>query len=268
MIDGYLSNGSENMAVDEALFSLYDKSNGEPILRVYGWSCPTVSIGYFQRWADAVKKSECDRYHVALVRRPTGGRAVLHDNEITYCVVGATSSGPFAGGLMDCYKRIAECLGRGLRRVGVPQSGLTLAPAHRRLGAGRQPACFFVTAAFEIMYDGKKLVGSAQRRAGEVFLQHGSIPIRIDRRLINQVLNLGRNGQEPPEREPVAGPTCLEEVLGRQVSFEEAKDAIIEGFAEALGACVNRSNLNANERALAERLSKSRYGCDEWNLRR
>ena len=157
------------MAVDEALLLT---ASDRWTLRLYGWSKPTVSLGYAQPQRRGVDSRLAGRLGVAVVRRITGGRAVLHADEVTYAIVGPIDGGPLAGGVSVAYRRIAHGLRLGLSRLGVDAS-------LQRSGGARPPQergpCFAARSRHELEVDGRKLVGSAQRRSGGRLLQHGSI---------------------------------------------------------------------------------------------
>src|SRR5450756_1502613 len=158
----------ENMATDEALFDTACKS-GVPVLRFYGWTPATASLGFAQRASEALDFTEMDRRHVAWVRRPTGGRAVLHDMEVTYSVSIPQSDPLYALGLEASYEWICGPIVAALLAVGV---SATLAP-HGSTGFV-SASCFTAPGTTDIVACQRKLVGSAQMRTRDGFLQHGS----------------------------------------------------------------------------------------------
>src|SRR6266851_10371187 len=172
--------GAWNMAVDEALLDGVAAGIAPPTLRFYQWAPPCLSLGYFQPF-DVVDVAGCLRLGVDVVRRPTGGRAILHDRELTYSVALPASVLGHDGGVLPSYYRLSLALQDGLRRLGVPA---TLAPESAATGPiVHGPICFDRPSAREILLEGRKLVGSAQMRRGGGILQHGSILIepRIDK---------------------------------------------------------------------------------------
>jgi lipoate-protein ligase A len=198
------------MALDEALLESHRQGLAPPALRLYAWARPTVSLGYAQR----VEPDQLDTWHAAgadVVRRPTGGRAVVHAGDLTYSLV--TSGLP--PGVAASYRRIAAALGVGLARLGAPVSlAAGAAPP------GRGPACFAAATQADMCLDGRKLVGSAQVRRHGAVLQHGS-------------LYLART----PWLDMLPGQSALAtlpEVLGRPVSAEEVGTALAAGLSEAL----------------------------------
>src|SRR3989454_558532 len=173
--------GALNMAVDEVLLDAVAAGTAPPTLRFYEWKPPCLSLGYFQPF-DVVDVDGCRALGVDVVRRPTGGRAILHDRELTYSVALPASVLGQDGGVLPSYYRLSLALQDGLRRLGVPA---TLAPESAGGSAAHGPVCFDRPSAHEILLHGRKLVGSAQMRRGGGLLQHGSILIepRIDKLL-------------------------------------------------------------------------------------
>lgn len=165
-----------NMAIDDVLLA-GEGAQYAWTLRLYGWARPTVSLGYSQAWRDGYDPRIARRLGVDLVRRRTGGRAVLHDRELTYSMAGPGDRGPLAGGIHATYRTIAAGLQRGLERLGV-QVQVERGKARGGERAAAPGACFAVRSRYEILADGRKLLGSAQRRAGGRVMQHGSLPLQ------------------------------------------------------------------------------------------
>lgn len=229
------------MAVDEVLLRGYAREKGAPpTLRLYGWHPAAVSVGRRQPLAAGSG--------VEVVRRPTGGQAVLHEDERTYAVAGPLRRAPFPGGVLDTYQRIAGALVAGLRRM-----GLQVHAAEPLAGTARSApfSCFDVLGAHEIAWRGRKLVGSAQVRARGGFLQHGSLPRRLD--AVRLAAMLGH---------PVAEDrfTDLSRALGRTPSFEELDAALIEGFEEVFACTFQRDVLTDAEREAAALLAAHGHG--------
>ena len=255
------------MAIDEALFRCFDPNQDAPVLRLYGWHRPCISLGYFQRAAEAVKKETCEERGIDVVRRITGGRAVLHDQEVTYCVVGSVQKGVFAGRLLECYQMIASCLVRGCELLGLPANEIELATGKGPRAGAASPACFMTSSPYEILLNGRKLIGSAQKRGEEVFAQHGSIPLRLDLDLIASAIVLdGNDGTSLLGR--CLQPVSLECALGRTLSYDEVKSAIFRGFSERLGRCIEPSKLTKEESEVAFSLVRDKYCSDTWNFKR
>ncbi len=179
IIDGVLD-GQTNMAVDAALLDEVDSSREtQTIVRFYQWRQPTISLGRNQKIGKAVDVEYCEANGIDIVYRPTGGRAVLHDDELTYAVISNDSS-CFGDTIYGNYKRVSEALCLGYKNLGV---AAVLASDTRKPDISDNdgdPPCFLSPSRYELMVDGRKIVGSAQRRVRASFLQHGSMPITCD----------------------------------------------------------------------------------------
>src|SRR5438046_1852710 len=180
IIDGTLG-GAANMAVDAALLGEVERfPGGRTVVRFYGWRGPTISLGRNQKVENALDVDYCRSNGIDIVHRPTGGRAVLHDDELTYAVI-SNDTASFGDTIYGNYRRVSEALCLGYNRLGVPA---VLAPDTRKaepLIHDGDPPCFLSTSRYELMVDGRKIAGSAQRRVRRSFLQHGSMPITCNR---------------------------------------------------------------------------------------
>lgn len=208
-----------NMAIDEAILINSIKEWAQPTLRFYKWKKPTLSLGYHQK-LEEVNISECKKNNIDIVYRPTGGKAVLHKDELTYSFIAPCSE--FGDTLVETYKQINEALAIGLKTLG----------AKIEVYEGSQnpynntSACFRVHTQADLCYKQKKIGGSAQLRKDNFFLQHGSILIKRDIDILKKILNL-----KPKEFEDLLETTIsLEEILNPPVLWETVKDAIISGF--------------------------------------
>lgn len=245
------------MAIDHALAAAAVPC--EAVLRVYGWSSPTVSFGRNEpargRY-DALLDGTGSAAGLDFVRRPTGGRAVLHDRELTYAVVW-----PLRGvrDLRALYQRVNEALRVGLTRLGVPveTAGSTLGSSQHPNG----PPCFVAPAQGELVVRGRKLVGSAQCRVGHALLQHGSILMGGDQDALIEA-RAERGGGELAER-----PTTLAEVLGEEPSQAAVMEAVRWGFAVTFAGEWRVDSLRPHEIKLAEQLRR-RYASNTWTWRR
>jgi lipoate-protein ligase A len=167
--------GARNMAIDEALLEETAAGRSLPTLRLYAWEPPTLSLGFAQPAAD-VDRDALRRLGWGLVRRPTGGRAILHTDELTYSITAPETDPLMQGGVLESYRRLSLGLLAGLRLLGVEVQ----ADEGARGRAVRNPVCFEIPSQYEISAGGKKLIGSAQaRRLGGV-LQHGAFPLGGD----------------------------------------------------------------------------------------
>ena len=211
MIDPAGRPGTENMGLDQALLDDVDHRGDVAYLRLYRWNPPCLSFGRNEPALSRYDRSEIERLGVDVVRRPTGGRAVWHDDEVTYAVAAPVAA---FGCLRDSYHAIHRRLARALRALDVDA---TLAPPGARPGSLSAGACFAQPVGGEVLVRGRKVVGSAQVRQGTAFLQHGSILLGGSQDLVARV------SREPAR---VANATSLSEVLGRRVAFDEVARAI------------------------------------------
>lgn len=206
---------------------------GTPALRVYGWKPYAISLGYNQHRND-FDEAKCREAGIDIVRRPTGGRAILHADELTYCVV-MESEGK---NISESYGEISKALARGLQFLGADVEYVSSQPNFSllyRQSASGGLSCFTSSARYEIQHNGKKLVGSAQRRYSsggrEVILQHGSILLGPAHRRLSTLLTVdSQEIQNVVERDLETKTTDLSEVLGRTVTFEETAHAVKKGF--------------------------------------
>ncbi len=257
-------NGAWNMAVDEAIAAHAGRGDVPPTLRFYQWQPACVSLGRHQPLAD-IDLARCADLGYDVVRRPTGGRAILHTDELTYSVAGPQDHPILAGAVLDSYLRLSQGLLAGLERLGLR---VAKAPPNNRASADAGPVCFEVPSAYEIVAGGKKLVGSAQSRRQGWVLQHGTLPLVGDvTRLVDVVLF-------PDEAERVAQRQLLAEraatvqdALGHSVSFAEAAEALTVGFQEALGIRLEPGDLTPAEAAAAGELQHTVYGHEAWTGR-
>ena len=228
----YIDSGSNlgvyNMALDEELLARAQAGEDRPVFRLYAWKPPTVSIGRFQKIETAVNAEACKRLGFDLVRRITGGRAVLHDKELTYSIIARTDNPIFPNTVLGTYKVIAVGLLAGLRNLGIPAEIVSRVGryAERVDSKAKDAACFSSPSWYEILVNGRKIVGSAQRRVSGAFLQHGSILMDYDSQQEAAVIPGGCAGDVV---------TSIKRELGRDVPLDEVKQAFVQGFKEALG---------------------------------
>ncbi|MHB1191483.1 MAG: lipoate--protein ligase family protein [Longimicrobiales bacterium] len=241
--------GPLNMALDQAVAEL--ARPGEGVLRLYAWEPHTVSFGRNEPARGLYDTAAAEREGLAFVRRPTGGRAVLHAHEVTYCAV--LPVGTF-GGLREAYVRINQGLVEGLRALGCPAE---MALGGRALPPDAGP-CFQAPAPGEVVLAGRKLVGSAQVLVGDAILQHGSVILGGDQ---SALARLTGGGADP------APPATLESVVGPR-PWREVAEALAAGLGLALGGAWSQGEVTPQEEAGALRLEQERYATDAWTWRR
>jgi lipoate-protein ligase A len=257
------ADGATNMAVDEAILTAVVEGLSPSTLRFYAWSPPCLSVGRNQPLAD-VDLSACRRAGVDVVRRPTGGGAILHADELTYSVALLQSDPRATGDVVESYRRLSEGLLAGLHCLGVEA---VQAVGQRKRTADRTAICFETPSAYEITAGGRKLVGSAQWRARGGMLQHGTLPLCGDLTRIVACLALPDAEREVQRQCLRLRAITLEEALGQALPFSEVGQLLATGFAQALSLTLLSGELTAYERALAAKLRSSRYADPDWAAR-
>ena len=257
-------NAFENMAIDEAIFRENQRTDTPPTLRFYSWSPPSVSLGYFQATWKEVNVEACRRYSVDIVRRPTGGKAVLHENDLTYAVIASERNPLFPPDILGTYKVISGCIARGLSELGIETE---------MEGNGRsyqddslKAACFSSPSRYELLAKKKKICGSAQLRSKGIFLQHGSIlvdfdPVKTCALLLPQEGD--RSRQTKKLRESV---TSIYEQIGAPVPVEHICHIMKKGFEKKLDIELVEGCLTPEEESLKLRLMNDKYMNDKWNI--
>jgi len=264
------ADGAYNMALDEAL--LHGAiAGGQPVLRIYAWQPPAVSLGYFQQLDESIDRAEITRRGFGLVRRPTGGRAILHKDEVTYSVAARHQDITGGSSLMGSYRSISRAIEAGLQILGVA------AELAERSGHARQQnkhslptVCFAQPAKVDMVVGSRKIVGSAQTRRAGALLQHGSIPLSIDPQEHLAVMPGGlRTEAEPePSGEQLGELACgIADILGRTPSFDETAQALAAGFAQALAIRLTPGKLSEVEEETARQLMAEKYANDAWTAK-
>jgi lipoate-protein ligase A len=253
--------GAENMAIDEAITMAIAERLVPPTLRFYAWAPPCVSLGRNQKLAE-VDAARCAGRGYEIVRRPTGGRAILHTDELTYSVVAPPDHPILAGYVLDSYLRLSGGLVAGLARLGIDAEP---APGTNRAGPGVSAACFEVPSAYEIVAGSRKVLGSAQARRARSVLQHGSLPLTGDLTRVVDFLAFANEAEREALRRSLDGHAATaEELAGRPIGYGEAMDALTAGFAEALGIELIPGELTDAERAWVSELLRDKYASPEW----
>jgi lipoyl(octanoyl) transferase len=258
------AHGAWNMAVDEALLETSGRGESLPALRLYAWRPACLSLGYAQSYRDV----DLDRLKYngwELVRRATGGRAILHTDELTYSIAAPPDEPRMFGTVLESYQRLAQALMVAVRTLGLPVEMESNSPP---ADAARGPVCFEVPSAYEIVVDGKKLIGSAQTRKKTGILQHGSFPLSGDLTRITQALVF------PDEQARLAAGQKLlsravtaETVTGQIIPWETAAAAFVAAFESTLGIHLAPGELTSAERARADELVKNKYDHADWTER-
>lgn len=264
--------GSKNMAIDEAILETVSKGEQLPTLRIYEWEPMCLSLGYGQRTRD-VDFERLQANGWGLVRRPTGGKAILHGDELTYSVSLPRDHDLAQGDVVESYRRISEALLAALQLLDLDPQSEKQAKGNRDLG----PVCFEVPSHYEITAYGKKLIGSAQVRRKTGILQHGTLPLYGDIARICDALAYPDEATREAAKDVVRErATTLEEVekitnprmSWRRIPWNMVTDAIVQGFVETFNIQFHEDSLSTSEQALARQLEAEVYATDKWTNKR
>lgn len=260
------ASGAWNMAVDETILEFSARGEALPTLRLYAWEPACLSLGYAQPITD-VDLAVLTCLGWELVRRPTGGRAILHTDELTYSVIGPAHEPRLAGSVLESYQVLSEALLAALHILNIPAE----AQEKPLLASGadpKGPVCFEVPSNYEITVGGKKLVGSAQARRKQGVLQHGSLPLYGDLSRITQALVFRDEDRRRQAAERIwHRATTVERSLGRSLSWDEVAQAFRIAFAQTLNLDLQPEELNPDEQAHANQMVAEKYTHPSWNER-
>lgn len=282
LLVGFGLPGPLNMAIDETLLESVI-AGGPPVVRFYTWQPTTLSLGTNQPVGE-IDRAACDARGFGLVRRLTGGRAVLHQHELTYSVIARENDPRVSGGVVESYRKISAALVDGLQVLGAavslapPNKGLFRAMSARRAVAldgadgtveDSGAVCFDASSAYELTAGGKKLVGSAQARRGGALLQHGSILLDVDwDSWVSVFAYASEAGKRRAYTKLPERMTSLRHELGRTVPLEEALSALVPAFESRLHLRLDPAALDASEEATALKLVAEKYGSEGWTGRK
>ncbi|MBD7935888.1 MULTISPECIES: lipoate--protein ligase family protein [Cytobacillus] len=262
---------SFNMALDEALLDWNSEGKIPPVIRFYGWNPATLSIGYFQKVDKEINLEAVKENGLGFVRRPTGGRGVLHEHELTYSVIVPEEHPQMPKTVTEAYRVISEGVLRGFQQLGleayfaVPRSK----EEKEMLKNPRSSVCFDAPSWYELVVEGRKVAGSAQTRQKGVILQHGSILLDLDEDKLFSLFNYSSDRvRERMQRAFSSKAVAINELTDRTITYGDAVVAFKKGFEEGLDIILEPYELNAEEMAYVEKLAKERYENDEWTFKR
>lgn len=258
LIDTGPLTGPDNMAVDEALLQHFDPQGSVPIFRLYRWQPAALSIGRFQKAADELDLDRISADRLPLVRRITGGGAIYHTGELTYSVVCAPHHIPPAASIKDSFRVLTAFLLAFYRSLDLDACYAAEAACPRMQLGLRTPFCFAGQESYDILVNGRKIGGNAQRRLRRAIFQHGSIP--VENHLEHGLAYLRAR---PPGVQAVA--TCLSK-LGVTEPPEVLKQRLAESFGAEIGGELVADRLSPAESATASRLALEKYSSPCWNL--
>lgn len=259
------ASGGWNMALDEAILEAVGRGESLPTLRFYAWDPPCISLGVAQPIRDVdVKRLRMKRWD--LVRRSTGGRAILHTDELTYAVIAPIDNPHLAGGVLDSYRHLSAGLVAGLQHMGM---SVEIEPEKQLTEEERgNPVCFQAPSSYEITVKQRKLLGSAQVRRRYGILQHGTLPLKGDITRICEVLQFDSEEDRTSAADALrTRAATAEELLGKPLSWEMAAQAMSEGFRQALELQLESEDPTPGELARAEELQGERFTSAQWTER-
>ncbi len=260
---------AENMAIDEAIMMSNISGKSIPTIRFYDWNLPTVSLGFNQQIKKEIDLDLVKENGFEFVRRPTGGRAVLHIEEVTYAVISPLEE-KLNGSITDSYSQISLALATGLNLMGVNvefEKG-DLSSSHQREFAN---PCFTSSSKYELKYENKKIVGSAQVRKENVLLQHGSILMNQNQEAISKIIpNLTVDKRNTIRKYLARKTVCINQILNDKIDYEKAVEFLIEGFHKAWekDEFIIDNDLNNFEKEISEHLMEAKYKQDIWNFKK
>ncbi len=261
------TDGFQNMAIDEAIMKFHQEKKVPPTIRFYSWKPATLSLGYFQKLEKEVDQEACQNEGIDIVRRLTGGRAILHDKELTYSLTIREDYNLLSNSIVTSYKEISQGLVAGLNLLRIPAK-LKAMERGKKSPKGNSAACFDAPSWYEVLLDNKKLIGSAQTRKKGTILQHGSLPYEIDPIKTFKLFNYSNEKNRKKARRIFSAKSTSLKSTGYNVDKEKLEQALIEGLAENLGFDYSYENLTKEEMKLANKLKKEKYSKDKWNKKR
>lgn len=265
VIDHPPAKGAWNMAVDEAILESVYEGDSPPTLRLYAWEPACLSLGHAQPYSEVNIKALAENGW-DVVRRPTGGRAILHVDELTYAVIAPEDEPRVKGGVLESYLRLSEALLESLKILGLSPQAQEKKQSDKK--GEPNPVCFEVPSNYEITVNGKKLIGSAQARRKTGILQHGALPLYGDLTRIITALQFPNSGSKSTAKSRLlAHATTVEKELGFPISWDLANQAFKRAFQDTLNLVLDPSELTAREKERAEELMKTKYGHPSWTER-
>ncbi|AGN37056.1 lipoate--protein ligase family protein [Bacillus paralicheniformis] len=270
-IDSGRQDPAFNMALDEALLYWHSENKIPPTIRFYGWNPPTLSVGYFQNIEKEINLDAVKKHGLGFVRRPTGGRGVLHDQELTYSVIVSEEHPEMPKTVTEAYRVISEGILEGFRELGldayfaIPRTE----KEKQSLKNPRSSVCFDAPSWYELVVEGRKVAGSAQTRQKGVILQHGSILLDLDEdKLFDLFIYKNDRLRERMQRNFKQKAVAINELAKEKITIEEASNAFKKGFEKGLNIHLEPYELTEEETEFVADLARTKYAADEWNYRR
>lgn len=269
-IDSGLCSPSFNMALDEALLNWHSEGLIAPTIRFYGWQPAALSIGYFQKVEKEIDMAAVERYGLGFVRRPTGGRGVLHEHELTYSIIVSEDYPDMPETVTEAYRVLSEGLLEGFKNLGldayfsVPDTDEKKA----NLKLPKSAVCFDAPSWYEMVVEGKKVAGSAQTRQKGVILQHGAILIELDAEKLLSLFKFDTaEAKEKMAKKIPEKAVSINSIREQPASLEECITAFKAGFEQAMEIDLEPYILTAEQLKEVKEIEEKKYGCNDWNFR-
>lgn len=270
-IDSGNGSPSFNMALDEALLDWHSEGRIPPVIRFYGWDPATLSIGYFQKVEKEIDLDAVRKHSLGFVRRPTGGRGVLHEHELTYSVIVSEDHPEMPKTVTEAYRVISEGILKGFHKLGLEAYFAVPKTVEEKesLKNPRSAVCFDAPSWYELVVEGRKVAGSAQTRQKGVILQHGSILLDIDEdKLFSLFKYPNERVKERMQKAFKNKAVAINDISSRKITLDMAKVAFKNGFEEGLNIELTPYELSTEELEHVNRIARERYENDDWNFKR
>lgn len=260
-----------NMALDEALLDWHSQGEIPPVIRFYEWNPATLSIGYFQQVHKDINLEAVKKQNLGFIRRPTGGRAVLHDQELTYSVIVTESYPNMPETVTEAYRVISEGILQGFRLLGL-DAYFSVPETKEQLDDLKKPksaVCFDAPSWYELVVEGKKVAGSAQTRQKGVILQHGAILLDLNEELLLSVFNFATaEAKEKMRKKLPEKAVAMNQFVDTPFTIEQCVNAFSKGFETALDIELIPYELTEQQTQYVEQLMQNKYLTDEWNFKK
>lgn len=262
---------SYNMALDEALLEWHSQGEIGPVLRFYEWEPATLSIGYFQRVEKEIDMAAVKAHQLGFVRRPTGGRGVLHEHELTYSVIVTEDYPDMPDTVTEAYRVISGGLLEGFRNLGL-KAEFSVPETKKQSDDLKRPksaVCFDAPSWYELVVEGKKVAGSAQTRQKGVILQHGAILLSLDEEKLVSLFKF--DSEETRKRMLESLPNkavAIDRLTDKEISMDTCIDAFSKGFEKALAIELQPLELSHEQQQFVKEIEKKKYANDEWTYRK
>lgn len=259
------------MALDEALLDWHSEGSIPPIIRFYEWNPATLSIGYFQQVKRDINMQAVKEQDLGFVRRPTGGRAVLHDQELTYSVIVSEAYPEMPATVTEAYRVISEGILLGFQNLGL-DAYFSVPDSQEKLDDLKKPksaVCFDAPSWYELVVEGKKVAGSAQTRQKGVILQHGAILLDLDEERLLSVFNFeSEESKEKMRKKLPEKAVAMNQFSEIPFTIEQCVEAFSKGFEQALHIELVPYELSEKQLQYVEQLAQNKYASDEWNFKK